>query len=355
MNFTKKSRKVSINRFLLCLSVSFLLHFITLLKFGMFSSAGGGVQSTPLNVTLSASTQTTTSLPEQQVESEADDYLLPQESRMSEVNEQSGKTQVVPKKIPKELPSAVFKPESDPLTANNSSMKSATESSRVDPQSGIPLPGLSGRLKRVEIVFEIFTGPDHQLVDTVRHLYVSGNGDLYGLSIKREPRLNEEQKTGELWIYEISGHLAGEGLSPTLFNVQGVGAAQLMALKDVPARVDNSIRSVRVGRARDGILDRQSLLYQFMINPPSFSGGELWLSDGVVSGLYSYRIAGFDSLPITVLGGLRAIKLVVSIRDSPETIELWLVPDMHYLPVKARHTDRHGVITEQVATSIDFK
>ncbi|MBL8416031.1 MAG: hypothetical protein JNM42_16495, partial [Propionivibrio sp.] len=48
------------------------------------------------------------------------------------------------------------------------------------------------------------------------------------------------------------------------------------------------------------------------------------------------------------------IKLVLSTSDSPEIIELWLVPDLHYLPAKVRHIDRQGVVTEQVVTSLDF-
>jgi hypothetical protein len=103
----------------------------------------------------------------------------------------------------------------------------------------------------------------------------------------------------------------------------------------------------------DGILDRQSLLYQFMLVPPSNSGGKLWLSDGVKNALYSYSIAGYETLAVPPIGNVQVLKLVFSTAGSAEIIELWLIPDKRYLPAKMRHTDRLGVITEQVVMSLD--
>ena len=51
-------------------------------------------------------------------------------------------------------------------------------------------------------------------------------------------------------------------------------------------------------------------------------------------------MAGFDSLPITAPGG--------------ETIALWLVPEMHYLPVKVRYADLRVAAIEPLAVSLDF-
>jgi hypothetical protein len=138
------------------------------------------------------------------------------------------------------------------------------------------------------------------------------------------------------------------------FEAQGGGSERLVGLKENGSRVVTSAQ-VRKARMSDGLLDLQSLFYQFMVQPPELAGGKLWLSDGLTNGLFTYRVAGFDSLPLAAMGGVRAIKLVITADDSPETIELWLVPDMHYLPVKLRHTDRQGNITEQVALSLDFK
>jgi len=90
----------------------------------------------------------------------------------------------------------------------------------------------------------------------------------------------------------------------------------------------------------DGLLDRQSLLYQFMPQLPILAGGKPWLSDGVKQSQFSYRMAGFDSLPITAPGG--------------ETIALWLVPEMHYLPVKVRYADLRVAAVEPLAVSLDF-
>jgi hypothetical protein len=137
--------------------------------------------------------------------------------------------------------------------------------------------------------------------------------------------------------------------------MRGAVSERLMALKEVPEASPALPAKARSGRIPDGILDRQSLLYQFMQQPPLLGGGKLWLTDGVTHRLYSYHLAGAESFTIPGLGGVRTIKLVLSTPDSAEIIELWLVPDLHYLPAKLRHTDRNGVVTEQVVTSLDFK
>jgi hypothetical protein len=91
-----------------------------------------------------------------------------------------------------------------------------------------------------------------------------------------------------------------------------------------------------------------------MLVPPSNSGGKLWLTDGVKNALYSYSIEGYESLAIPSLGAVQVMKLVFSTAGSSETIELWLIPDKRYLPAKMRHTDRLGVVTEQVVVSLDL-
>jgi hypothetical protein len=227
-----------------------------------------------------------------------------------------------------------------------------TVAAQPDVSSGIPLPGLVGAVRRVEIEFEIYTGDDRQFAGMGRHLYVSGNGEDFGVSIRQIFGADEQKKETE-WRMEISGRITREGLSPLLFELQGELPERLIALKNIPEKMLPA--KVRKGRMPDGILDRQSLIYQFMVKPPALLGGKLWLSDGITHGVYLYRMAGFDSLSITALGGVRAIKLIVSSSESAEIIELWVVPDMHYLPVKVRHTDAQGVVTEQLAISLDFK
>lgn len=84
--------------------------------------------------------------------------------------------------------------------------------------------------------------------------------------------------------------------------------------------------------------------------PPLEGGGTLWLTDGTRHGLYTYRIAESEFLFIASLGVMRTSKVVLFTSGSAEIIELWLLPDLHYLP-KIRHVDERGVITEQMVNS----
>jgi len=355
MNFVNNPEQATIRRFVICLCVSFLLHIVILAKFGLFPKAGITARSSsPLQISLRASSETVSVRPAPQIASEPEILLPPEEPRMAMRNEVPRNSATVQSKTRKVLPEVVPEPAPVPRAYLTPTLQPAQDSGRQVQPSGIPLPGLTGQVKRVDIVFDVFTGSDRHSMGKVRHLYNSEDGYNYGVSIKPEFNTGEEPKMGERWKYEVSGRITGQGLSPIFFDVQGMGTEQLMALKEVPVITAGATKSARKGRTPDGIMDRQSLIYQFMIKPPELTGGQLWLSDGVTSGIYSYRFAGFDSLPITALGGVRAIKLVISIIDSAEAIELWLVPDMHYLPVKVRHTDRNGVVTEQEAVSLEF-
>ncbi len=54
-------------------------------------------------------------------------------------------------------------------------------------------------------------------------------------------------------------------------------------------------------------------------------------------------------------GSVRTLKVMVFESAKGETIELWLAPDMRYLPVRVRHKDRAGLITDQVAISLSVE
>ena len=241
---------------------------------------------------------------------------------------------------------------SEPSSAQAST---SVETNSPMPATGVSLPGLKGTVRRVNLVFDIFSGADRRLTGKGRHSYVNENGENYGVEIVQD-RDEDQQSTDESWRISISGRVTSTGLSPVFLDVQGAAAHRMMGLNEREKSSSvGSGGSPRRGRMPDGLLDRQSLIYQFMLKPPDIAGGDLWLSDGVTHRLFSYRFAGFDSLPIEALGGSLAIKLVLTTSESTETIELWIVPDMHYLPVKVRHVDSDGVVTEQVVVSLDFQ
>jgi hypothetical protein len=339
------TKRLTALRLLPALGVSLLLHVLVLSRFGLFPYADRSAPARSLQVSLVAPAASPAAPAEPKAISIPELPLPAPAPRTPKINEKPRETPAPPVKPAAAVPAAPL-PEIPPVAAGK-------EAATAEPAAGIPLPGLTGAVKRVEIEFEIYSGLDRTLIGTSRQLYVAESGDYYGLSTRSQIN-GDESAPGEPWQLDVSGRINRQGLSPSRFEVQGAMSERLMALKEIadPSALPAKARNIRM---RDGILDRQSLLYQFMLQPPALTGGQLWLTDGSSYGLYTYRVAGFDSLPLTALGGVRAIKLMLSSSDSADTIELWLVPDMHYLPVKVRHTDRQGRVTEQLAISLDFK
>ena len=207
-------------------------------------------------------------------------------------------------------------------------------------------------LIQVDVEFEIYTGPERQFSGAGRQLYVSDGAGRYGLSIgQMAPVITGVAE--ELWRLEISGDIVPQGLSPTFFELKGALPEQLMALKI--GSKNASLLPERSGRMPDGIMDRQSLLYQFAINPPSSSGGKITLSDGSKYSEYLYRLGESEMLRVGTLGDVRTIKLILTATDGNEFIELWLIPAWRYLPAKVRYSDDRGFVTEQLVVSLNYK
>lgn len=362
LNFARSSSNVASRRFLMALGVSLLLHFGVLSKPGFFSSAKKATSHSTLQVSLVAPAATVSTPSQPPAASAPEVVLSAQENRVAQKIEKQAAKSAVPIKSaepkkneePPSIPEVREKPSEAKLAAPAGVKTSSTPAKESADQSpGVPLPGLTGQVKRVAMEFEIYSGADRQLMGSGQHLYVSDNGGNYGVSIKQVLK-DGDPAQGQPWQLEISGTIGRQGLNPMLFQIQGSVSERLMALKEVTENSTTLSSKGRSGRMPDGLLDRQSLLYQFMLQPPALTGGKLWLSDGATHRLYTYRLAGIESFIIPSLGGVRTIKLVLSTSDSPEIVELWLVPDLHYLPAKVRHTDRQGAVTEQVVISLDF-
>ncbi len=340
MIINASGRKAENRRFPIALAISLSLHAAVLWKFGMLPPGLPSTHSGPLQVRLTAPAAKSMAPVEMQETALPEGMPAPQEVRIAADDPLRVSAPVVPK-IPAEAATVVPAP----------GIATATPEAAAQPV-GLPRSGPAGAARRVEIEFEIFSGADRQPMGKGRHLYASTNDQSFGVSIKQMPRPDEAaQETS--WQLEISGRIDRQGLSPLIFQMQGALPERFISLKEAaggPASLPGTTRS---GRMPDGILDRQSLLYQFMLVPPSNSGGKLWLTDGVKNSLYAYRIAGYESLAIPSVGEVQVMKLVFSTAGSAETIELWLIPDKRYLPAKMRHTDRLGVITEQVVVSLE--
>jgi hypothetical protein len=339
----RNGREAENRRILIALLLSLLLHLALLWRFSLLPAGSPNTRSGTLQVSLAgpAATLTTPVAPQAATAAEG----LPAMQETTPAKDSARINAPIAAKLPAEatpsVPAANIAP-------------SAPARDAAAQASGLPRSGSAGAAKSVEIEFELFSGANRQPMGKGRHLYVSENDRSFGVSIKQTPTADEAAQ-GASWQLEISGQIERHGLSSLVFQMQGAVPERLMALKEISANPSSAAGKSRSGRMPDGILDRQSLLYQFMLIPPANEGGKLWLSDGTTYGLYTYRIAGFEMLAIASIGSARTVKLVFTTADSPDIIELWLIPDKRYLPARVRHTDRLGVITEQVVVSLDTK
>lgn len=335
--------EVENRRILFALTVSLLLHMGLLWRFSLLPRGMPDLHSGVLQVSLATPAAFSTPIAQQTATASEG---LPATRELTTTAKDSARI-IVPAASRRPAESAAVVP------ATAASMSATTQPLAPQP-SGLPRSGPAGAPKRVELEFEVFSGADRQPMGKGRHIYVSENDQSFGVSIKQTVTA-EESSHGKSWQLEISGQIERHGLSPLVFQMQGAVPERLIALKEISADPSVLAGKARSGRMPDGILDRQSLLYQFMLIPPVNEGGKLWLSDGRTYALYEYRIAGFEFLAVPAIGSVRTVKLVFATGNSPELIELWLIPDQRYLPAKVRHTDRHGGITEQVVVSLDSR
>jgi hypothetical protein len=109
----------------------------------------------------------------------------------------------------------------------------------------------------------------------------------------------------------------------------------------------------------DGVQDRISFQFQLMLLgqalPERFRPGARTVlrvagRDDVDS--YRFRSAGRDRTP-TGVGELDTVKVERLPAGASDTrIEVWLAPDLGWLPARLRFTDRHGRVTESVLETV---
>ena len=259
----------------------------------------------------------------------------------------------------KPAPPRKARQERDPEPAPEKQEKPLPSAKASPPPDGpavIALPGLTGRVQRADIQFELYSGEARQPVGRAQHRYLAPDGDLFGISVQGEPAAGSP---GSGWSIEISGRVTRFGLSSFAYQTQGEAADRFFGLARREGRdVSSGAASgddVRKGRLKDNLLDRNSLLYHFMAQPPTMAGGMVWLSDGKVHQQYAYRIEGYETVTLVESGGVRALRLRFDALNGRGSIDLWLLPDQHYLPVRVRFVDRDGEVTEQLAVSLDFR
>jgi len=223
--------------------------------------------------------------------------------------------------------------------------------------AGVAATGRSAGFQHVEMAFEMHSGNGRSSTTTGRAVY-SASDAHYGIAVQLAPAGAAVVQDGPVSL-SVSGVITPRGLSPEVFEVHGQAASNMLLLKKRVDPAGEGQLEGRAGRFRDGLLDRQSLIFHFSLQPPDPGGGKVLLSDGKAYVAFSYRVepGGQETLP--PLGEIRVTRVTLQPEKadtrSGERIELYLVPEMGYLPIRVREIDEAGNVTEQRVTSLVYR
>lgn len=355
--------------------LSLLLHLLFLMRFGAFSSPSAPLVPAPLMVKLlgpTASPAVTTR--------RVEEATLADHNPVSEAKSAAAVREMpllAPRITPgndKPLDAQQRRQEPKSRAANEASVgksddsqpvvtaleaptasKPLEKSRQADSSPGLPLPGVTIPVRRAEIEFSLFSGEKGESTGSVRHSFRSSlteTGEYYTLDIAQGTDQVGASSSPDVQL-NVGGRILGDELIARRYSLKGESALRFFSLRSDSDAVPDS-KELR-GSTPDGLIDRQTLLYYFSRKPPSFSGGGIWLADHSRNAYYRYRVEGFEDFSLAGHGSLRTLKVVVFESAKGESIELWLAPDLRYLPVRVRHKDRAGRITEQLATSLSVE
>ncbi len=104
----------------------------------------------------------------------------------------------------------------------------------------------------------------------------------------------------------------------------------------------------------DGTLDRVSAMYQFMVQAPQSASVVAWMSQGKKAERYEYRRVGTETASIDGRD-YATVRYARVARAGESHAELWLAPDLHYLPVRMAFADDKGLTLEQSLVSVSLQ
>jgi hypothetical protein len=157
---------------------------------------------------------------------------------------------------------------------------------------------------------------------------------------------------------ESTGRLREFGLAPERYTEARARRAATAANVDWQARRVTFSARAHERPLVEGVQDRISFQFQLMLlgqaRPERFKAGRTTVMrvagrDDVST--YTFRSVGLDRTA-TGRGPLDTVRVErVSATDTEARVEVWLAPDLGWVPVRLRFTDRHGRVTESVLES----
>jgi hypothetical protein len=324
---------------------SILLHILMLYKIGLPSDSLRNGHQNILNVSFTQSNTVNNELPTNSLEAKP----VPRKVDHSEINSKSKDHNNLSK--PNLSTNTETSPELAPnIVQNDANAKQESQVEQITTQNNI-VSANNIPPNNVTMVFNIISLLDNSIIGSGKQRFTYDDGaKTYHIQTN-----NYEQDDSSIrWNIDVSGHLYRGTLSPTLYFYNGELAEQLMGLSRETNHGELITTKKNNGRMPDGILDRQSLTYQFMFIPPSTDNNQILLTDGAKISQYLIRLVGVELIRSNSFGEIKTTHVLLTNQDNNESIELWLSPNYNYLPLKILYTSARGLKTEQEVQSISF-
>lgn len=154
-----------------------------------------------------------------------------------------------------------------------------------------------------------------------------------------------------------TGRVTADGLRPEEFREWRPGAPAEGINFDWEARTLTQSRGGRdqVVPIEGNTVDWLSMVFQLAHQPPREGSLELRVYNQ--RRLYQYRldVVGVEEIELPI-GRVQALRLRHGPPDAPETVDVWLGIEQHYLPLKLRYpVARNRLVIEQTVRSISFR
>lgn len=207
------------------------------------------------------------------------------------------------------------------------------------------------------ISFQVMLGRQGLVVGRMTHSWTREEGRYTLESVTETVGLAALFRRIQL-VQQSSGRMTGAGLVPDEFRViQDEGGGDVTRYG---SRFD--WQAMRVSLVKDnekkdlpldaGAQDLLSFIYQLVLHPP-VGRSALRISTGKAYNNYELDYRGDEKLPSPV-GAVMARHYATLGPPGEQSTEIWLAPELGYLPVKVRFIDKKGTVADAMIQNVDF-
>ena len=163
-----------------------------------------------------------------------------------------------------------------------------------------------------------------------------------------------------LYATESHGSLADTGIRPAMMTETRRGRSATATHFNYPTKTISFSASTAVMPMQDGAQDRATIVMQLASigngNPEQFQDGKeftIQVAEDRDAAIDQFVVTGQETIT-TKLGQLATWHLVRPPRPGvySSRLDIWLAPELHWLPVQIRNTEANGAVTTQTIRKI---